>query len=106
MHNNATVGRATVLGSALSKGVKPPPFDGSKVTDWMFKIHQYIATVDDTASERDKVMFSANLLTGKALAWWRHKITNENPVYHTFEQFLDEIHDHFVDTDLINRLRD
>ena len=90
----------------MSKGVKPPPFDGSKVTDWIFKINQYLQTVDDTANEREKIMFSTNLLTGKALTWWRHKVTNENPYYHDFNAFLEDIHEHFVDTDLINRLRD
>ena len=73
--------------------MKPPPFDGSKVTDWLFKINQYLKTIDDTADERSKVMFAANMLTGKALTWWRHKIQIENPTYFTFEQFLDDIHE-------------
>jgi hypothetical protein len=90
----------------LSKGVKPPPFDGSKVIDWIFKITQYLEIVDDTATERERILFSANLLTGKALTWWRHKITNENPHYNLFAEFLNDIHEHFVDTDLVNRLRD
>ena len=73
------VDHSTTLGYALSKGVKPPPFDGSKVNDWIFKINQYLQIIAVNATEREKILFSANMLTGKALTWWRHKITIENP---------------------------
>jgi hypothetical protein len=75
MHNNATVGGAAGLSAALQKAIKPPVFDGRNVVDWIFKIRQYITTVDANASEADKISFTSNLFTGKALTWWRYITT-------------------------------
>lgn len=103
---NSTVGGTSKLGQALSKGVKPPTFDGSKVIDWCFKITQYLSAIDEHATEPDKCKFAVNLLTGKALTWWRHKLQNEHVQYTSFEQLKHDIYQQFVDIDLVNKLRD
>lgn len=86
--------------------MKPPTFDGSKVIDWCFKITQYLDAIDENATEQDKIKFASNLLTGKALTWWRHKISNEGADYNTFTEFTNDIYSQFVDIDIVNRLRD
>ena len=58
------------------------------------------------AHDKQKINFAANLFTGKALTWWKHRIIHQNIQYTYFDDLMDDIHKHFVDVDLINKLRD
>ena len=62
MFNAANVGTSSMLGNALSKGLKPPLFDSKNVSDWVFKVDQYFNTIDPNASDHDKITFAANLM--------------------------------------------
>ena len=81
-------------------------FDGSKVIDWCFKVKQYLMAIDDTASEADQIKFASNLLTGKALTWWHYQLQTQGNHYATIQHFTNDIYKHFVDADLVNKLRD
>jgi hypothetical protein len=105
MQNTANLGGTAGLSAALQKTIKPPVFDGRNVADWIFKISQYIATVDPAASEADKISFVTNLFQGKALTWWRYIVTTGSG-YLTFKALLDDVQAHFIDTDHVNKLRD
>jgi hypothetical protein len=59
----------------LIKAIKPPGFDGKNVIDWIFKIHSYMLAIDATATDEERMMFACNLLTGRALTWWRHQLS-------------------------------
>ena len=50
--------------------------------------------------------FTANLMQGKALTWWKHKVIHQGTFYLTFDEMLEDIYKHFVDVDLVNKLRD
>jgi hypothetical protein len=76
------------------------------VIDWQFKLNQYLLAIDSDASEFDKIKFAANLLTGKALTWWRHKLTYGEPNYGSLMDFISDLYAQFVDTDHINRMRE
>ncbi len=40
------------------------------------------------------------------MTWWKHRIVHQNIQYTYFDDLMDDIHKHFVDVDLINKLRD
>lgn len=62
--------------------------------------------IDEHASEQDKVKFAVNLLTGKALTWWRHKLSTEVVRYNTLDDLKTDLYNQFVDADLVNKLRE
>ncbi len=106
LFQHANVGASSRLGTALSKGLKPPLFEGKNVSDWVFKIDQYFETIDPNANDQDKISFAANLMQGKALTWWKHKKLHQQAHYETFDDMTRDIYNHFVDVDLVNKLRD
>ncbi len=86
--------------------MKPPLFDGTKVVDWCFKVDQYLNAVDPNSTDTEKFNFSINLLTGKALTWWRHEIAHGSSVINGYEALKHALYRQFVDIDLVNKLRD
>ena len=46
------------------------------------------------------------MMQGKALTWWKHKVLHQGVTYSDFTEMLDDIYNHFVDVDLVNKLRD
>ena len=70
----------------MLKAIKPPGFDGKNVIDWIFKIHSYMTAVDLNASDEDRLMFASQLLTGRAMTWWRHTLSF-GPQITTFNAF-------------------
>jgi hypothetical protein len=89
----------------LLKTIKPPVFDGSRIIDWIFKIQQYMDTVDANATEPEKLRFASNLLSGRALTWWRHRQQNSATIT-TFMALKEQLLAEFVDIDHINKKRD
>jgi hypothetical protein len=63
-------------------------------------------TVDPTSSDPDKLKFAVNLLSGRALTWWRHHIQTSATTINTFTELRDALYKEFVDVDHINKLRD
>ncbi len=76
------------------------------MSDWIFKVNQYLDSIDPHATDSDKVRFASNLMQGKALTWWKHKVLHQGVVYDDFATMTNDIYNHFVDIDLVNKLRD
>lgn len=64
-----------------------------------------MVTIDENSTDEQQFKFAVNLLTGRALTWWRHNLTF-GPSMDTFSALRDAIYLEFVDIDHVNKLRD
>lgn len=80
-------------------------FDGKNVIDWTFKVVQYMESIDANSSEETRLKFAINLLTGRALTWWRHHLQS-NEAITTWSELRDSLYHEFVDIDHLNKIRD
>jgi hypothetical protein len=81
-------------------------FDGKNVIDWSFRVTQYMASIDITADDESQLKFAVNLLTGRALTWWRHHLMTSTNTFTTWLELRDALYNEFVDIDHVNKVRD
>ncbi len=56
--------------------------------------------------DSERFQFATNLLTGRALTWWRHELVHGASTIQGYEALKNALYRQFVDIDLVNKLRD